>query len=216
MKFLKMLGVAAIAAAAMTAFAGATTASATVLCKVTSTPCGAANHYPAGTSVKGQLKPGTTAELQSIWTTIECNKAELAGKSSNTGSSTETVTGLIEVLAFEECSCAGGPVHITVLEKGSVEIHHITGTDNATVTAKNSKVTVKCTALGSSCIFGTSATGTDMGEITGGTEPAEMHPKTTLTWISGDAGAFICGSTSTWSGEFELIEPLTAVYAEPS
>ncbi|MGN6277070.1 MAG: hypothetical protein ACTHNP_14240 [Solirubrobacterales bacterium] len=44
MKSLKVLGLAVVAATALLAV-GAGSASATVLCKITSTPCGAANHY---------------------------------------------------------------------------------------------------------------------------------------------------------------------------
>lgn len=50
MRLLKMLGLAMVAAAAVTAFVGAGTASAT-LCKVNESPCKSTNEWPAGTEL---------------------------------------------------------------------------------------------------------------------------------------------------------------------
>jgi hypothetical protein len=56
-KFVKMLGLAMVAALALTAVAGAGTASArrVVICSVNLTPCRAGNVLPAGTESTGKL-----------------------------------------------------------------------------------------------------------------------------------------------------------------
>ena len=64
MKYVKMLGLAAVAAMALMAFLGASSASATVLCKTHITSgCAAAGWDYAG-PLEASLKPGTSAFLE--------------------------------------------------------------------------------------------------------------------------------------------------------
>jgi hypothetical protein len=64
MKYLKMLGLAAVAAMALTAVLGASSASAaTFLCKTNANPC--PEHYPTGTTLSGSLEPGFHSTLTS-------------------------------------------------------------------------------------------------------------------------------------------------------
>jgi len=104
MKYVKMLGLAAVAAAALMAFVGASTASATVLCKTagtgspTGTTCPANQAYPAGTAITAVNKG--TVKLDTTFKTIECSGSEVKGSTSNEGSATETVTGPEGTLTF--------------------------------------------------------------------------------------------------------------------
>src|SRR5215203_2849176 len=142
MKFLNTIGLVVIAAAAMMALAG--TASATVLCANNTEPCTAP--YKAGTEVKMSLKPATSAGLQAGFATITCTESTLTGKTSTTGSSTETVRGLPATWMTGGCNAT-----VTVLKLGELEIHHIPGTSGGTLTAKGAEVTVS--SFGVHCVY---------------------------------------------------------------
>lgn len=87
MNYLKMLGLAAVAVAALTAFLGAGTASATVICKTEPTAgvCPEGWDYSAGTKGKASLEKGTTAILRSTAGSIEdtCTESTVEGTSEN-------------------------------------------------------------------------------------------------------------------------------------
>src|SRR6478752_1498045 len=114
MKYAKTLGLAAVAAAALMVFLGASTASATVLCATEpvegspatkGTVCPANFAYPAGTEFHAVLDPGTVSKTTSETFNSECKKSTIKGKTENEGSATETVGITVEALTFEECNC---------------------------------------------------------------------------------------------------------------
>jgi len=208
MKYLKMLSLAAVAAMALMAF-GAGTASATELCKAPETPCSAANMYPAGTTIFAHLTEGKEAVLTAGFATVRCTESTVKGKTTNTGSSTETVDGPIEELTFGNCNCT-----VTVLTKGELEVHTDTAaeaTDDGILTGKNSRVTINCSGV--SCIFGTAATGTEIGTIHSSTSPtthAELTANAKLPYFTGDASNFTCtlgSGTGSWKAEYTITEP---------
>lgn len=207
MKYLKMLGLAAVAAAALMAIVGPGTASATVACKVTETPCAAANEWAVGTSGLATLKAGTSAVMRTTGgeIVITCNKGHVSGKLENQGSATTTMhqPGTAANVGYEECTQT-----MDTIKGGEVELHHIAGTDNATVTIKGFETTVL--TLGVSCIY-TYGVGIDAGVITGGTSP-NMDVKGVLPKTTGSS--FLCPTTVT--GEFAgtLTEPVGAAYFE--
>ena len=208
-----MLVLAAVATAASVAMlASAGSASATVLCKSTTTPC--ASLYPTGTELKAQLKGGTKAKFQSMWTTIECNESTLNQTTQNNGSSTTTVETFVEVLSFSECSCPGANAHINVVTKGTVEIHHISGTDNGTLTGRDQYVTLKCTSLGTTCIFKTAETGTDLGTLVGGENPV-LAINASIPYKTGDAPQATCGASTTFTAEYSVTS-VKGLFVEPS
>jgi hypothetical protein len=93
MKYLKMLGLAVVAAAALSAFMGAGSASATVLCTTNSTPCGTSHTegtkegmYPAESTFVAHLKEKTKAVLQAGIFTVECEGSTAEMASTTTGS----------------------------------------------------------------------------------------------------------------------------------
>lgn len=207
-----MLALAAVSTAVAVAIGGAGSASATVLCKTTSTPC--ASHYPSGTELNAQLKAGTKAKFQSAWTTIECNESTLNQTTQNTGSSSTTVETAVEQLSFSECSCPGANAHINVVLKGTIEIHHISGTDNGTLTGHGQYLTLKCTALATTCIYNVSETGTDLGTLVGG-EIAKLAINAALPYKTGDSSQMICGASTTFTAEYDITS-VKGLFVEPS
>ncbi|MGN6663605.1 MAG: hypothetical protein ACTHK6_05295 [Solirubrobacterales bacterium] len=194
MRHLKLFGLAAIAAAALMAFAGIATAT------TLTSPAGTT--LPAGTVIHLQLRAGKKTVLQGAFGNTECEEATLQGKTANAGSSTETVHGAVEKLTYGKCNCV-----VAVLKTGELEIHTegTTADGNGTVTASGQEVTTKCNFFGIEyhCIWKTS--GTDLGTLTGGT-PAILAENATFTREGGSSGT-ACGKSGTWTGEFEVTSP---------
>lgn len=196
MKYLKMLGLAAVAAMALTALFGAGSASATTLYKYT-TPS-ANDALGVGTTIVATLEPGNSALLKDTLggANDTCTSSEVHG-------TIETVTpagnpaGNISALTFGGCSHT-----TTVLAKGSLEIKNIAGTTNGTVISKNARVTVKSTIFGISCVAKTGE-GTSIGTLTGAkssTDHATMDINGLITLENG------CGD-STWTGAYTVTTP---------
>jgi len=192
MKYLKILGLAAVAAMALTAFLGAGSASAQTLYKYT-TP--SANDAIANeTELISTLETGTSALLQDTLGGVNdtCTGSEVKGKiATNT---TTDAGGAISALTFTGCSHT-----TTVLAKGELEIKNIAGTTNGTVVSKGARVTVKSTIFGLSCVANTGA-GTTIGTLTGAkssTALATMDINGVITLENG------CGD-STWTGSYEV------------
>jgi hypothetical protein len=212
MKYLKMLGLAAVAAMALMAFVGAGTASATVLCKTQlTTGCAASGwDYPAGTTIDATLKsPTSTATLETTGgTTLDtCTGSTVHGKTETTGSSTTTVSGKLT----SELNAEGDPkgltwsgctVPTTTLAAGSLEIHWISGTDNGTLTASGAEVTVNTGFFGA-CVYGT-GTGKDLGTLLGGS-PATLAISTNVTLTKNESG--LCPSETKWTATYEVTTP---------
>lgn len=184
MKYVKILGLAAVAAMALMAFVGAGSASATTLSSTN-------GNLPKGTVIHATLTKGSTAILESGSTVLDtCTESTIKGTTSNeTGPSVE---GPIEVLSW------GGCTHTTdTVAGGNLAITWTSGT-NGTLAGKGSKVTVS-TIFGS-CTYGTSETGTTLGEVKGG-NPATIAISTTVPLIE---GGFSCPSTSTWTANYTV------------
>ncbi|HXQ88253.1 MAG TPA: hypothetical protein VN733_01320 [Solirubrobacterales bacterium] len=207
MKQLKMLWLAVVAAAVVMAYAGAGSASATVLCEEFEIPCPAGKIYPAGTTVSAGLKP----EGQSIFraTTGEeleaCSMSNLAGSTSNKGAEKEAVKGEILKLSFAECSNA---VAAPVL--GQFEIEYVTGANNtrANLTFKGTQITINLFGF-VDCVYGAGA-GLFIGTMTGG-EPGTIHVNTVLTKVN---GGFLCPTTIYWEAPYEVTAPFPVYFKE--
>jgi len=191
MKYIKMLGLAAVAAAALMAFVGAGTASATTL-------VGSGGTVPTGTTINAQLKAGTEAILEAGFGTINCDASTVDGKTGN--QSGTLITGNVDVLTFTECT--GDTV--SVLKKGSLSIHHIAGTTNGTVTSSGAEVTViNHDTGGTHCIYRTE--NTVIGTLTGNTKGnATLHADATLIRVPTSA---FCASEATWKATYEVTTP---------
>jgi len=196
MKYIKMLGLLAVAATALMAFAGI--ASATTI----QSPTG--SDLPAGSVIKAQLKAGSVAKLtNSFGAAIECKKSTIEGEITKAGSPTETVEGTVkkEQLTFSECND-----HVTVLKGGTLQIH-TTGEKadhNGILTATGFEVTTVRTSLNLHCVWTAGPAGfINLGHVTGG-GPAVLKASAT---ISRTAGSAFCGSTGTWTAEYEVTSP---------
>jgi len=198
MKYLKMLGLAVVAAAALMAFVGASSASATTL--TCTNPPGTKVTCPAGTTIHATAESSLT--LKAGFANITCTESTVHGLTSNTGSATETVKGNIEALTFGACNAT-----VNVIKKGSLEIHtqNATANNNGTLTGTGSEVTVS--TLGVSCVYGT-PTATDLGTLTGSTSrggsTATMDISAELTKIS---GGFACANPAHWEGSYTVTSP---------
>ena len=195
MKYVKMFGLAALAAALM-AFVAAGTASATEL----DGPGGAM--VTTGTSITAAAEGTTT--LHPPIGDISCTASTVAGKTGNTGSSTETVSGALSSLTFTGCNAT-----VTVLKPGSLEIHtqETKSNNNGTLTSSGAEVTV--VFLGFHCIFSTS--NTDIGTLTGSAntgKTATLDISAKIPRTGGTSGAF-CGSTAEWTGNYSVTSPDT-------
>ena len=154
MKHLKMLGLAAVAAAALTAFLGAGTASAnTVLCETTATSGCAAEgqNWLVGGVLDSSLASGGTARLTDTSGFIAiatCTGGTVEGELNRSTTPRGEVTAAN--VTWSGCSQT-----TDTLTGGELEIHHIAGTHNGTVTATGFAVTVP---FGSStCAYGFTA-----------------------------------------------------------
>jgi hypothetical protein len=219
MKYLKMLGLAAVSAMALMAFLGAGTASATVLCKTAMTEgCAAAGWaYPAGTVIDSSLEGPAVLETTEGVEIDTCTEGTVKGATSNAGSSTETVSGNIEetedaggVKTFPGLTWGNCTQTTDTLRSGSLEVHWIAGTDNGTVTGKNSRVTVN--TFGVSCIFGTAGTGTHIGTLTATPKNAkgETEKQATLdieAIVPKIEGGFLCPADARWTGSYRVTSP---------
>jgi hypothetical protein len=212
MKYLKILGLAAVAAAALMAIAGAGTASATVLCDSATNPCAA--KWAAGTQLEFHIQAGT----EGIWAatsgepTVRCTEGILKAKPS-TGGALETVTMSIGGESeFNWNKGCGSGIETKTLEGGKLEIHSISGSSNGTVTATGFSFTT--TFLGASCVY-TFAEPTDMGTLTGSaTGDAVLDINTVFTKKE---GSFVCPLTVTWKENFTQVAPSgTGLFVEPS
>jgi hypothetical protein len=205
MKYLKMLGLAAVAAMALTAFLGASSASATVLCTTTpptGTPCGTGWHVD---ELDLSIPAGGSVELSSTGGAFEatCTVATTKVTKDVTGSSTTTAAGIVEKGELTWGPVGNGCTNTTdTVHGGTLEIHWISGTDNGTVTAKEFEVTV--VLAGVSCTFGVGA-GQSIGDLTGGA-PAVMHVNTV---VNKTAGSFLCPADSKWVGTYVVTNHTT-------
>ena len=184
MKYLKLLGIVAVVASALTALVGASAASATVL-------------YSGGSKVVSGTKfeaTGTNVVWKLGFATMTCNHAEFDGKTSNQGSATETVAGNISSLSFTECNMT-----VDVLSKGRLIFHHTSGS-NATVTSEGKEVTVAWSGV--SCTYGT-PTPTSIGTLSGGS-PATMSGSASLIRV---AGGFLCANPASWTATYTFTTP---------
>lgn len=186
---------------------GSGSASATVLCKQQTAPCGGQN-YANGIEIAAFLKTGTKAVFKTvIWQTVECGTGVIRGKIAAAGGATSTVTVNIERLEFESCTCASGTrtASVNAITFGTLELHSIAGSWNGTVTGSGQNLTFGCEFL-TSCQFGTTAAAKDLGTLFAG-EPGSLVLAGSVPRIAGDGTVAACGETMEWNAQFEVTQP---------
>jgi len=161
MKHLKMLGLAAVAAAALMAFVGASTASATTLTNGTTA-------MKAGDAI--HANNSSTIVLTTTFKNIECKESTIAGSISNAGGTGVSVSISVSSLTWGGCNC-----EFKTLAGGSFIITSV-GNDSGSFTSAKAEITTQCngTIFGNvHCIYATGA-GTSLGLIAGGPKAAEI------------------------------------------
>jgi hypothetical protein len=166
MKYVKMLGLLAVAAAALMAFAG--TASATILTS------------PEGTTYTGSIvATSSNSELDGAFVTVKCGSSTAEGTVESHGGA--EVTGNISSLTFTECNYA-----TTVKNAGSLGINNTNG-----VKSTGAEVSI-ATSIGT-CVFTTN--GTAVGSLTEGAGASldinsSKIPRTGGNFLCGSSGTW--------------------------
>lgn len=202
MKYLKMLGLAAVAAMALMAFLGASSASADVLCSVNNTPvCPTGNVV---TEIEATIASGGSAALTNTAgePLVTCTESGVSGTVAKQGNGVEP-EGSISSLTWGGCNHTADTIkngslkietRISKNEKGE-EVH------TNTLTASGTEVTVSI--LGVSCTYGPGATPISVGDLTVGS-PAIVHANTV---VNKTAGSFVCPSTAGWVATYTVTKP---------
>lgn len=208
MKYLKTLGLAVIAAAALTVLVGSVNAQATVLCTSTATPC--TSPFFAGSRIPFALSTSVTWSTTEGETFETCTKSSLELEVTQTGSATTTTAGTIRLLTWGTCTLPPVPKLITL--GGGFEIHHIAGTDNGTITA-TSEISVTMQYILFGCRYGATK-GTDLGVFTGG-NPATVEINAVTERLIGSE--LTCPETIQWSSSYAVSnKEIPALFVEPS
>jgi hypothetical protein len=196
MKYVKILGLAAVAAMALMAF-GAGTASATKLClnNLSTTAC--SSHLATGGTVEGTLTGSAILETTGGSTLDTCTGSTVSGKTTTTAATGSSVIGDVETLTWTGCTFPTGTV-----AKGSLEIKHIAGTDNGTLTGKGQEVTINTGFFGA-CTYGTGA-GTDLGTVVGGA-PAKLTINALVPLVKNESG--LCPAEARWTASYTVTKP---------
>lgn len=198
-----MLGLAAVAAAAVMAFVGAGSASAARVCMVNTNPCPGASTLGAGATLSASLTGGN-AKLKTSIGTVECTSSSTGGKLTNSGGGAGTpVKGTIETLSFKGCfvvvlfkfNCTV----TTTFEKGFTAPASIEGSGgNGVMTVTSGEVEpgahVECAGGTINCDYSTSSIVLDVNGGTSSTIKA-VNEKLNRTGSN-------CPETSEWTATY--------------
>lgn len=203
MKYAKRLGLSVLLSAALMALVGASSASATVLCKVagtgspTGTTCPSGQAYGAGTEIY-MVNVGRIS-FDGEFFNIECEVSTIKGKTESEGGATETVKFRLETFAFTNC----GATTYTTLKAGELEIHWISGTNNGTLTGNGQEFTATTSTIFGSihCIF--TVENQSLGEVTGG-NPATFKSNARLKSLTTNS---LCPEEGAWTASYEITTP---------
>lgn len=194
MKYIKAVGLAALAMALM-AFVGAGTASATTLDN------GEGQHINIGTSIDASLVG--SAELKSTGGSVldTCTSGTVEGVTTTTGGINETVKGTVTPgnLTWGGCTAT-----TDTLGGGELEIHWIAKSRDGTVTGTTFEVTVEIASI--SCVYGLSKTDSmvHLGTLTGSDTTPILEINTPVVKRS---GGFLCPETTTWKATYHVTSP---------
>jgi hypothetical protein len=203
MKYLKMLGLAAVAAAALMAFVGAGTASADELCTKSETPCAAANRI---TQIHATLEPGTSAKLEDTnGNTLDtCTEATVLITNIKQGAGVSPITGSSTAGEITWGS-AGTACSFTTdtITGASYAASQATG-GGTTLKASGAEVTIN-TGLFGSCIYKT-GTGLDLGTVSQGGKTLAINV------VVERASGFVCPSTAKWNATYTVTNHTAVFY----
>jgi hypothetical protein len=204
MKYVKMLGLAAVAAMALMAFAGAGTASADgVLCSTATNPC--TSPWAVGTVIDFSLQSGTSAHLEDTSgnTLDTCKESTVKGKLTANPDAENTATGENTSIAWGNCSAT---TDTTQLGKLKVKAENDEG-DGILIADAEIRVTIN---IFGSCEYG----------VTKGTELGTWDEQTgvfTANAIATRLNTCLGPKTSIWHATYVKTEPSsTTLYVSTS
>ncbi len=191
MKYVKMLGLLAVAAAALMAFAASASAD-----YVTTTTNGTTP--PVNTEkIHAVNHSGKHVILENAIAKIECaSTAEGTIETHTGGTDKESATGPLSVLNFTGCTNSW---HVTTKALGALYVEWTSG-HNGTLFSENT--TVEATRFLVPCYYKTADT--HIGTVTGGT-PATLHIEAKIPLEAGSSE--LCGSgAAKWEGGYTTTE----------
>lgn len=192
MRYVKMLGLAALLAAALSAFAGVGTAAATTLTDGKKNILGAETKIHAASEGKLILKTAVG--------TVEC-EVTLEAKTQNEGGAGKQIFASLEQWIFKNCGMANAVTFTT----GELQIFGAAGSEGE---LKNEGLEITIEKSGFHCIY-KFTTSTKIGTITGTEKTkktATIDFSATIPVTGGRSGGF-CGMNATWTGSFEVDVP---------
>jgi hypothetical protein len=205
MRYLKMFGLAVVAAVVAMAFVGAGSASATVVCKTTpvNTDCGVSWEVITNQSVEASSEEKTSVVFEdtSGHSVSTCGNGGYKGMLTNSGSKTETARGFTEEFTFSGCVAA-----VKVIMPGTFEIH-ANDSNQGTFTGSEMYVTVSSTLTGS-CVYGTSGT-LPIGTMQGG----KIATFNLNAAFEKTEGGFACPASVRWTATYKITKPENLYFA---
>jgi hypothetical protein len=201
MKHVKMLGLTVVAAAALMAFVGAGTASASGrLCSTETNPC--TSPWTTPTALDFSLKSGGSAKLtDTAGNTLDtCTSSTVKGSLTNNAAGT-TPSGPISELAWGGCT-----VTTDTILPGGLKIASA-GSGAGTVSS-NAKIEVTVNVF-SSCNYGVES-GTTLGTTNKGTGSNVVFKANAVAKKL--AGGFLCPETTKWVAEYVLTTPSNTLF----
>jgi hypothetical protein len=212
MKYVKMMGLAALAALALTAVIGAGTASAKI-CSTEGTgeACGGTH----GKVYTGEIHAvnETNAVLTSGFITVTCTTSTIQG--TVTGA---TTSGNITAVTFSGCSANTGgtcTAKTTASEanKYPAKAFHGAAAPNANMTVTNVTGEFTCTVFGSTVVC--KYTATDAGGaneiLIKGSDTAPTVEATSVKLTKDEGSSGLCSSTATWTAKYSVTTPKSLV-----
>jgi hypothetical protein len=194
MKYVKMLGLAAVAAMALMAFVGVGSASATTtFCKTAASPCPAEWDYPNTTTIHATQVGSGKFAVPGI--TVTCTESTLHG----------FVTENSKVSVAEESLTFGGCNTTVKTVKGGTLSVAASGSGNGNVSASTVEVTINIGGV--SCIFGAGES-TNLGTYTESNTHITISEKT----INKTGGSFLCPGSGTWTTTYKITQPTGTIY----
>jgi len=197
MKYLKMLGLLLVAAAAFMAFAGSAFAVTTV-----TSPTGTAYGTGAANPIVAEGEGHVT--LDNPIASIPCQSSVSGHLKENAAS---PANGPITGLSFGVEGVCTNSWHVTVVSGGELElVADATGAEK-TGTLYSQGATVEATRFGVTCRYATSTT-TKIGTATGTNTTGATATLDIVASIPFHSGSFLCGEgATTWTGSYKVTGP---------
>jgi hypothetical protein len=217
MKYLKILGLAAVAAMALMAFAG--TASADVLCKTAPNGAGECpttggnEDYAAGTKFVAESSSAKLTVEGGAVSSITCS-SKVALENSETGSNAHpgAIAGKVTDVEWSNCVASNGSnctASTTTGYTGSISATDDEGNGKVHVTG-TARTTVDCSVFGFSfkCVYTLPSTGISLSVLGG--NPASIVASSQPLVLA--ESIFGCGSGAKWDATYKLTGTNTALW----